>query len=179
MIEALNHSVCVVSVPLSLLCVCRTLATYAILLIPLPKDASPQKLRFSPASWWLNYGGSTVLKMHIDYPLCAAMLVCSCLVLRVAIASKMPSDVLLIVLPPHVSSTSVFLSDSVFHSTPFKVQWNPSIAATLGEQHFGRYIEVAFIEGLFCTNCSFGTWIPGRYTEVAFIQGWPLRGDSI
>lgn len=33
----------------------------------------------------------------IDYPLCAVMLVCSCLVLRVAIAFKMPSDVLLIV----------------------------------------------------------------------------------
>ncbi len=40
----------------------------------------------------------------------------------------------------------------------------------IGEQHFGRYIGVAFIEGLF------GTWVPGRYTEVAFIQGWPLRG---
>ncbi len=37
-------------------------------------------------------------------------------------------------------------------------------------------IGVAFIEGLFCTNCSFGTWVPGRYIEVAFIQGWPLRG---
>ncbi len=52
----------------------------------------------------------------------------------------------------------------------------PSIAATFGEQNFGRYIGVAFIEGLFCTNCSFGTWVPGRYTEVAFIQGWLLRG---
>ncbi len=30
------------------------------------------------------------------------------------------------------------------------IQWNPSIAATLGEQNFGRYIGVAFIEGLFC-----------------------------
>ncbi len=48
----------------------------------------------------------------------------------------------------------------------------PSIAATLGEQHFGRYIGVAFIEGLFCTtNCSFGTWIPSRYTEVAVKRG--------
>ncbi len=26
------------------------------------------------------------------------------------------------------------------------------IAATLGDQHFGRYTEVAFIEGLFCTQ---------------------------
>ncbi len=56
------------------------------------------------------------------------------------------------------------------------VQWNPSIAATLGEQHLGRYkcIGVVFIEG--GSVCSFGTWIPGRYTEVAFIQGWPPRG---
>ncbi len=29
---------------------------------------------------------------------------------------------------------------------------NPSIAATLGEQQFGHYIGVAFIEGLFCTQ---------------------------
>ena len=46
------------------------------------------------------------------------------------------------------------------------------IAATLGEQNVGRYIEVAFIEGLFCTQIVL-TWVPGRYTEVAFIQGWP------
>ncbi len=32
------------------------------------------------------------------------------------------------------------------------VQWNLSIAATIGEQHFGCYIGVAFIEGLFCTQ---------------------------
>ncbi len=55
-----------------------------------------------------------------------------------------------------------------------KLQWNPSIAATLGEHNFGLYIGVAFIEGLFCTqSVHLG---PGRYTEVAFIQGWPLRG---
>ncbi len=52
------------------------------------------------------------------------------------------------------------------------IQWNPSIAATLGEQNVGRYIGVAFIEGLFCTqSCSFGTWVPGRYTEVAVKRG--------
>ncbi len=55
------------------------------------------------------------------------------------------------------------------------LQWNSSIAATLGGNFFGRYIGVAFIKGLY-TNCSFGTWIPGRYTEVTFIHGWPLRG---
>ncbi len=74
----------------------------------------------------------------------------------------------------------------------------PLIAATLGEQHFGRYTGVDFIEGLLDTNCSFGTWVPGCYvclsknvamivymytswyhhTEVAFIQEWPLRGGS-
>ncbi len=42
----------------------------------------------------------------------------------------------------------------------------PSIAATLGEQHVGRYIGVVLY-----TNCSFGTWIPGRYTEVAVKRG--------
>ncbi len=53
------------------------------------------------------------------------------------------------------------------------IQWNPSIVATLGEQHFGRYIEVAFIEGLFCTQTvpSFGIQVPGRYTEVAVKRG--------
>ncbi len=55
-----------------------------------------------------------------------------------------------------------------------QLQWNLSIAATLGEQHFGRYIEVAVV--VLYTNCSFEIWVPGRYTEVAFIQGWPLRG---
>ena len=28
-----------------------------------------------------------------------------------------------------------------------RVQWNPSIAATVGEWHFGCYTEVAFVEG--------------------------------
>ncbi len=58
------------------------------------------------------------------------------------------------------------------HST---IQWNPSIAATLGEQHFGCYIEVAFIAVFFLG--------PGclAATEVAFIQGWPLwkRGSTV
>ncbi len=53
----------------------------------------------------------------------------------------------------------------------YSLKWNPSIAATLGEQNVSRCIGVVFIEGLFC-----GTWVPGCYTEVAFIQGWPLRG---
>ncbi len=44
------------------------------------------------------------------------------------------------------------------------LQWNPSILAVI-------IIGVAFIEGLFCTNCSFGTWVLGRYTEVAVKRG--------
>ncbi len=49
------------------------------------------------------------------------------------------------------------------------LQWNPFIVATLGEQNFGRYIEVAFIEGLFCTQTvHLG---PGC---LAVIQRWPL-----
>ena len=40
-------------------------------------------------------------------------------------------------------------------------QWNPSITDTFGEQCFGLYTEVAFVERLFCTQT--GTWVPGRY----------------
>ncbi len=59
------------------------------------------------------------------------------------------------------------------------IQWNPSIAATLGEEHVGHYIGVAFIEGLFCTqiNCSFwdlDSWPlyrGGLYSGVAVKRG--------
>ena len=35
-----------------------------------------------------------------------------------------------------------------WHYSPQKVvQWNPSIAATVGEWHFGCYTEVAVVEG--------------------------------
>ena len=47
------------------------------------------------------------------------------------------------------------------------LQWNPSIAATIGEQNVGRYIGVVFIEGLFCTQTVHLGPGPGRYTEVA------------
>ncbi len=51
------------------------------------------------------------------------------------------------------------------HSNNVYMQWNPSIAATLGEQYFGRYIGVAFIEGLF-------------FTQTGNDSNWPLfRGD--
>ncbi len=60
--------------------------------------------------------------------------------------------------------------------TKEEVQWNPSIAATLGEQHFGHYIGVAFIEGLFCT--SFGTWVPGRYIAVGLYSGVAVKRGS-
>ncbi len=36
------------------------------------------------------------------------------------------------------------------------------IAATLGEQHFGRYIGVAFTEGLFRTQTVHLGRVPGR-----------------
>ncbi len=58
------------------------------------------------------------------------------------------------------------------------VQWNPSIAATHGEQHFGRYNyrEVTFIEGLFCTQTvHVGPGCLAVISQLAFIQGWPLR----
>ncbi len=60
------------------------------------------------------------------------------------------------------------------------LQWNPlyNYSGHPWEQNFGRYIGVAFIEGLFCTlivHLGPG-FLHGHYTEVAFIQGWPLRG---
>ncbi len=60
----------------------------------------------------------------------------------------------------------------------FALQWNPSIAATLGEQNFGCYIGVAFIEGLFCTQTV--RLIPGF---LAVIQRWSgvavKRGSTV
>ncbi len=54
----------------------------------------------------------------------------------------------------------------------------PSIAATLGEQHFGSYIGVAFIEGLFCTQtvhlgpgCLAVIITVGLYSGVAVKRG--------
>ncbi len=54
---------------------------------------------------------------------------------------------------------------------------NPSIAATLGEQNFGRYIGVAFIEGLFCHKLfiwdldSWPIYRGGLYSGVAVKRG--------
>ena len=67
----------------------------------------------------------------------------------------------------------LLLLETPFQLRPcFLIQWNPSIAATQGEQHFGRYIGVAFIEVLFCTQTvhSFGTWVPGHYAEVPLFR---------
>ncbi len=58
-----------------------------------------------------------------------------------------------------------------------QLQWSPSIAPTLGEQHFGHYIRVAFIEGLFCTQSVHlgpGSWPlyrGGLYSGVAVKRG--------
>ncbi len=61
-----------------------------------------------------------------------------------------------------------------------QLQWNPSIAATLGNKTFILaviIIGVAFIERLFCTQTVHLE--PGClaviHLEVAIIQGWPLR----
>ena len=32
------------------------------------------------------------------------------------------------------------------------IQWDPFITDTFGEHSFGRYTEVAFVEGLFCVQ---------------------------
>ncbi len=50
------------------------------------------------------------------------------------------------------------------------------IAATLGEQHFGLYIGVAFMRGCFVTQTvRLGPECLAFISQLAFIQGWPLR----
>ena len=57
------------------------------------------------------------------------------------------------------------------------VQWDPFITDTFGEQSFGRYTEVAFVEGLFCVqNLHLGPVYLAVISQLAFLQGWPLRG---
>ena len=59
----------------------------------------------------------------------------------------------------------------------FIIQWNPSITDTFGEQSFGRYTEVAFVEGLFCVQTlHLGPVYLAVISQLAFLQGWPLRG---
>ena len=42
--------------------------------------------------------------------------------------------------------------------------YSGTITDTFGEQCFGLYTEVAFVERLFLyTNCLLGTWVSGRY----------------
>ena len=58
-----------------------------------------------------------------------------------------------------------------------QLQWNPSIMDTFGEQSFGRYTEVAFVEGLFCVQTlHLGPVYLAVISQLAFLQGWPLRG---
>ena len=72
----------------------------------------------------------------------------------------------------------VFISDcpkGCFHIV--HIQWNPSITDTFGEQSFGRYTEVAFVEGLFCIQTlHLGPVYLAIISQLAFLQGWPLRG---
>ena len=52
------------------------------------------------------------------------------------------------------------------------IQWNPSIAVTVGEWHFGCYTEVAVVEGFHCIRAAtVGEWHVGCYTEVAVVEG--------
>ena len=48
---------------------------------------------------------------------------------------------------------------------------------TFGEQSFGRYTEVALVEGLFCVQTlHLGPVYLVIISQLAFLQGWPLRG---
>ena len=54
-------------------------------------------------------------------------------------------------------------------------QWNPSITDTFGEQCFGLYTEVAFVERLFCTQTvHLG---PGCLAVIIY-SNWPLFGGG-
>ncbi len=55
----------------------------------------------------------------------------------------------------------------------------PFITYTFEEQSFGPCTEVAFncLKGVYCTNCSFGTWVPGLYILLlgSLPRVWPLH----
>ena len=72
----------------------------------------------------------------------------------------------------NVTSTQIIIQDLNSKSNIYLVQRNPY----LWEQNVVRYIGVAFIEGLVCTQTA--TWVPVRYTEVSFIQRWP-EGSTV
>ncbi len=54
------------------------------------------------------------------------------------------------------------------------------ITGTFGEQCFGLYTEVAFVERLcvLYTNCSFGTWVPGHYIATGLYSEVVVKGGS-
>ena len=53
----------------------------------------------------------------------------------------------------------------------------PCITDTFGEQSFGRYTEVAFVERLFCVQTlHLGPAYLAVISQLAVLQGWPLRG---
>ena len=52
------------------------------------------------------------------------------------------------------------------------IQWNPALKThTFGDQCFGPYTEVAFVEGLFC---KLFIWDLGAWLQLAFLQGVAL-----
>ncbi len=67
----------------------------------------------------------------------------------------------------------------------FCIQWNPSIAATLGEQHFGRYTGVDLLRGCFVHKLfiwDLGSWLlyrGGLYSGVAVKRGSTVMCNNI
>ena len=69
-----------------------------------------------------------------------------------------------------------FLESIKLRSTS-TIQWDPFITDTFGEHSFGRYTEVAVVEGLFCVQTlHLGPVYLTVISQLAFLQGWPLRG---
>ena len=82
---------------------------------------------------------------------------------------------------------SVGLTTSTFlFSADWYMQWNPTITDTFGEQYYGLYTEVAFVERLFCMQtvhlgpgCLPGRYIAaGLYSEVVVNRGSTLLTDT-
>ena len=61
--------------------------------------------------------------------------------------------------------------------SPTVIQWDAFITDTFGEHSFGRYTEVAVVEGLFCVIWH-GPCVPGHYIAVGCSSGVAVKRGS-
>ncbi len=73
----------------------------------------------------------------------------------------------------HPNSDVIPVKSFVPHACTVTLKWNPSIAATLGEQKLMLAVIIigeAFIEGLFCTQI---VHLGPGFLAVIHVQRWP------